>query len=133
MSVNLSKIHSASFIPGLQNLGTTQNSASIFGSAPPASNLYGNIPLFFPSNNVMSCIRVNFPNAHGDLASSWFPLIGTGAYHDKVDNIRTYVWVTSMTSGRLINFVIHNLSNTNTFTASGYGLNAYAHMYTFPW
>lgn len=133
-----SKIAGASFLPGLQNMGTITAQASIsgtlFGSPgypSNTSNTYGIISLTLPDPNLISSFRVNFPDAAGDLASKWFPLFGSGVFNDSTNDWFLNVYVGSSPTGRNIYYNFTNTVNSN-HTFSSFRINIYGHLYTYP-
>jgi hypothetical protein len=133
MSINLTKIKSASFLPGLQNIGTSETISTVNGTIQGnGGNLIGSFLLYFPTPNTISVIRVNLPDAHGDLASSWFPLIGSIQLYDATSQWYLSMYVQNNSSGRGV--VFDFLSNKATDqTLSGFRIHAFAHLYTYPW
>lgn len=142
MTIDISKLAAASFMPGLQNSGQVTGEAFITGTldASPAypsntSNLTNtaNTPIVIelPDPSVISIVRINMPDATGDLASKWFPLIGTCELTDNTLNWKAIYYITSHPQGRAIYF---NFVNTvNSGTTVNQHLNIYAHLFTYPW
>ena len=133
-----SKIAGASFLPGLQNMGTISAQASISGilhgspnSVTNTSNTYGIITLTLPDPNLISSLLVNFPDAAGDLASKWFPLFGSGYFYDSTNNWVLNLYVGSSPTGRNIYYNFCNTVNFN-YPFSSFRINIYGHLYTYP-
>jgi hypothetical protein len=144
-TINVSKIAAASFMAGLQNVGQVSVTAYVTGtlygspnSVSNTSNMNGVFTINMPNPNVISVLRVNLPNAAGQLASRWFPLFGTCQLTDSTNNWRLLLYVGTSTAGRVITFNFVNLKSTLTnFTGSGgsypFAINVYGHLYSFPW
>lgn len=133
MSVDLTKVRSASFLPGLQNIGTSQTIATVSGTIQGnGGNLIGSFLIYFPTPNVISVIRVNLPDAHGDLASNWFPLIGSTQLYDATDKWYLSMYVQNNASGRGVVFdFLSDQASDRTLT--NFRISVYAHLYTYPW
>lgn len=136
---NFQIISAASFWPGLQNVGTTYGTANITGTLNPtpnpanlatSSNLTGVIFVSLPDPQVISALRINLPDANGDLAAKWFPVFGTTELTDDTANWRLILYVGSAPAGRLIYFNFVNLANSTT--SINQRLNIYGHLYTYP-
>jgi hypothetical protein len=132
-----SKISAASFWPGLQNVGQTEGEAYISGTvdgSPTSTNtssLTGTIFIQLPDDQVISSMRINMPDAHGDLASMWFPVAGTLILEDQTADWRIIFTVGSASGGRNLYF---NLVNQSTSaTVIGQHVNIFAHLYTYSW
>ena len=133
MTVNLAKVKSSSFLPGLQNIGTSQTTATINGTIQGNSgNLIGSFLLYFPTPNIISVIRVNMPDAHGDLATYWFPMIGTAQFYDATSKWYLTMAVQNNPAGRGVVFDFLSDTTTDT-TLTNFRIKAYAHLYTYPW
>ena len=142
MSIDISKLTAASFMPGLQNSGQVSGEAFItgpLGGSPgypsSTSNLTntGSEPIIIqlPDPSVISVVRINMPDANGDLASKWFPLIGTCELTDLTAGWKAIFYITSNPLGRAIYF---NFVNTNSrATTISQHLSVYAHLFTYPW
>lgn len=138
---NPQNIVAASFWPGLQNIGQTSGTAQISGTlnASPSgisatsSNMTGTIFISLPDPTIVSLFRVNFPDAHGDLASRWFPLFGTLQIYDTASpvNYKLIMTIGSANGGRNVYLNFVNAQNTTT-TFTNWRINFYGHLYTYP-
>ncbi len=137
--VDFSKIGAASFWPGLQNVGTIEGTATISGTinASPdttggasCSNMTGTVLVELPDPTVISALRVNLPDAHGDLASRWFPLFGTTQLTDATTGWKLILYVGGYQFGRVIYFNFVSLS-TGSISVNQ-RLNIYGHLYSYP-
>ena len=138
-TIDITKIATASFMPGLQNAGQTSGTASIAGTidASPSyktntSNLTGTIFVPLPDPTVISLFRVNLPDSAGQLASRWFPLIGTVELTDNTNHFRLVMFVQGTTTGRAINYNFVSISTSSGYTASNYRINIYGHLFSYP-
>ena len=139
MSVDLTKLTAASFMPGLQNSGQFSGQWLISGSldATPgglatSSNMTGSIFIPLEDPTVVSVMRVNLPSANGDLASKWFPLFGTAELYDTTANWALLLYVGSATGGR--NIYLNFVNNQNTLTTfTNFPINIYGHLYSYAW
>lgn len=137
--VDITKIAAASFMPGLQNAGQFSGTAYISGvlDASPGyptntSNMTGTIFIPLPDPTVVSVMRINLPNAAGQLASRWFPLFGTIRLLDQTNDWILILYIGSATGGRNIYFNFVNSSNTGrTFTS--FPVNIYGHLFSYAW
>lgn len=138
--VDFTKISAASFWPGLQNVGTISGTATITGTinvspntsgGSLSSNMTGAAQIQLPDPSVISVLRVNLPDANGDLASRWFPLFGTAELTDSTAGWKLIMYVGSYQYGRVIylNFVSLNTASISI----NQRLNIYGHLYTYPW
>ena len=138
MSIDISKLAAASFMPGLQNSGQFSGQAVISGTlnATPTypsntSNMTGTIYIPLPDATVISDMRINLPNANGDLATYWFPLFGTLELTDSTAGWLMIMYVGAARGGRNIYFNFVNKNNSGvTFTS--FAINIYGHLYTYP-
>lgn len=137
---NPSQTAAASFWPGLQNVGQTSGTALISGTlnASPSgisstsSNMTGSIFVGLPNASVISGMRLNLPDAHGHLASRWFPLFGCLELTDATAQWKVIFNATAAAGGRGIYFNFVNIANgTTTFT--NFRVNIVAHLYSYPW
>lgn len=139
MAIDIKNIAAASFMPGLQNKGQLNGTALITGSLAPSplaggtSNLTGSFVISLPDTKVVSLLRVTLPNANGDLAAYWFPLMGTAELSDLTAHWRLIFYVLSNFSGREISFNFVNLSTSVTTTFTNFPINVYGHLYSYPW
>lgn len=138
MSINISKMAAASFMPGLQNAGQVSGQALISGSldASPTypittSNMTGAIIVTLPNPQAISAFRVNLPNANGQLATRWFPLFGTAELHDFTAGWDLILYVGSSPVGRYIYFNFVNRNNSLT-TFTNFPVNIYGHIFSYP-
>jgi hypothetical protein len=139
---NPQTIAAASFWSGLQNVGQTYGTAYISGTlyaspsgiSPTSSNMTGTIFISLPDPTVISIFRVNFPDADGELATRWFPLFGTLQIYDTAtpNDFKLIMTIGSAIGGRNIylNFVNAH-SSSKSF--SGFRINIYGHLFTYPW
>lgn len=139
MSYKITKLAAASFLPGLQNTGEVSGTANINGFLPasPAypgttSNLTGSFTIALPDPSMISLIKVNLPDAHGDLASGWFPVMGTAELSDNTADWLLILYILSDPAGRAISFNFVNKHNSGT-TFSNFRINVFAHLYSYPW
>lgn len=137
--VDFTKVSAASFWPGLQNVGTAQGAATITGTlnkspdttgGSSCSNMVGTILVNLPDPTVISALRVNLPDAHGDLASRWFPLFGTTELTDNTAGWKLILYVGSYQFGRVIYFNFVSLSVSNI--TINQRVNIYGHLYSYP-
>jgi len=137
--VDYDKIAFASFWPGLQNVGTTSGTATITGTlntspdttgGSSSSNLVGSVLLDLPNPKVITVLRVNLPDANGDLASRWFPLFGTTELTDRTAKWKLILYVGNYPYGRVIYFNFVSLSTSSI--SINQRLNIYGHLYTYP-
>jgi hypothetical protein len=133
MSVKLQNIAAASFLPGFQNIGSVSGSALITGAIPASGNLIGTFVINFPDPNVISQIRVNLPQASGELAINWFPVMGTIQLVDAIGQYTLIMYVLSDPAGRRINFNFVNTNNSSPPPFVNFPINIYAHLFTFHW
>jgi hypothetical protein len=136
--INIQNLTAASFMPGLQNSGQISGQAIINGTldASPnynvtTSNMTGTIFIPLEDPTVISVLRVNLPNASGQLASRWFPLFGTVELTDSVLDWVLIMSVGSASGGRNIYFNFVNTVN-NSWTATNFPINIYGHLYSYP-
>lgn len=137
-NIDITKVASASFMPGLQNSGQVTGFITFDGTvkaspSPPTStsNLTGIGLIPLPNPNVISSIIVNFPGFNGDLATKWFPLFGTCELTDLVLNVRIILYVGSYSGGRSISFNIVNLTTSDIqFVSMPIAYKAF--LYTYP-
>lgn len=139
MSYKLSNIAAASFLPGLQNTGTISGTAYVTGFLPASpnyptttSNLTGTFTVPLIDISMISLLRVNLPDANGDLASSWFPVMGTAELHDDTADWLLILYVLSDPVGRSVSFNFVNKHNAGT-TLTNFRINIYAHLFSYPW
>lgn len=137
--VDFTKIAAASFWPGLQNVGTISGTATITGTinASPdtsggvaCSNMTGSVTVNLPDPKVISILRVNLPDAHGQLATRWFPLFGTAELTDSTAGWKLIMYVGSYRFGRVIYFNFVSLSVSSI--SINQRLNIYGHLYSYP-
>lgn len=137
---DFTKINATSLWPGLQNVGTTSGTATITGTinASPdtsggslCSNMVGAVQMQLPDPSVVSALRVNLPDANGDLATKWFPLFGTTELTDRTAAWKLILYVGSYEFGRVIYFNFVSLS-TSAITINQ-RLNIYGHLYSYAW
>ena len=140
--IDISKLTAASFMPGLQNVGQIEGSVNINGtvqgspnfSTPNTSNMVGIINIPLPDPTVISALRVNLPNADGQLATRWFPLFGTVELTDI--SASTPQWILIMYAGSAFNGrnIYFNFVNatTNPITFTNFPINIYGHLYSYP-
>jgi len=132
-----SKIAAASFWPGLQNIGQTEGQAYISGildgspSATYTSSLTGTIFIELPDDQVISSMRINMPDANGDLATKWFPVFGTLNLADQVAGWQVIFTVGSASGGR--NLYFNFINQNSTGTTINQHVNIFAHLYTYSW
>lgn len=137
--IDFSKIGAASFWPGLQNVGTISGTATITGTlnkspdttgGSSCSNMTGAILVPLPNPNVISALRINMPDANGQLATRWFPLFGTTELTDTTAGWKLIMYVGAYQTGRIIyiNFVSLSVSNITISQR----LNIYGHLYSYP-
>lgn len=135
--LNPSLIAAGSFWPGLQNIGQISGSAYISGtlSASPTStytsSLTGTIFVPLADDQTVVSMRLNMPDANGDLASKWFPIFGTLNLIDQVALWRVIYTIGPVSGGRNIYFNFINQNNAGVAIAQH--LNIYAHLYTYNW
>jgi hypothetical protein len=140
MGIDLTKIAAASFMPGLQNSGQISGTASISGTLNPSgtdgttSNMTGTFVLVLPDPNVISLLRVNLPDGHGQLASRWFPVIGTVELTDTTtsSHYRLVMFVQSHPLGRAINYNFVSTTTSDTITFSSFRIAIYGHLFSYP-
>jgi len=132
-----SKIAAASFWPGLQNIGQTEGEAYISGTLPASpsstntSSLTGTIFIELPDDQVISSMRINMPDADGDLATKWFPVFGTLNLVDQVAGWRVIFTVGSASGGR--NLYFNFINQNNAGITINQHVNIFAHLYTYSW
>jgi len=132
-----SKIAAASFWPGLQNIGQTEGQAFISGVLPASPNstdtssLTGTIFIELPDDKVISSMRINMPDADGDLAVKWFPVFGTLTLIDLSAGWQVIFTVGSASGGRNLYFNFVNQNTTGTMINQH--VNIFAHLYTYSW
>ena len=137
-TIDITKIATASFMPGLQNQGQISTTAYISGTLnatgtdTTTSNMTGQIFLTLPDPTVISLFRVNLPDSAGQLASRWFPLIGTVELTDNTNHFRLVMFVQGTTTGRAINYNFVSISTSSGYTASNYRINIYGHLFSYP-
>ena len=137
MGIDLSKVQAASFLPGLQNIGTATATALVSGTMPGSGTspnlgyLIGNFVIPFPESDILSDIRVTLPNASGQLASRWFPVMGSIELVDYTIGFTLILDVLSNSSGRQINFNFVN-SNASSYTFTNFPIDISAQLYTYP-
>ena len=137
--IDITKIAAASFMPGLQNQGQINAVASISGVLNPSgtdgttSNMTGYFTISLPDPTVISLFRVNLPDAAGQLASKWFPLIGTVELTDITNHFRLVIFAQSDPVGRGFNYNFVSTSNSVGYTASSFRINVYGHLFSYPW
>lgn len=132
-NIDLSKIKASSLLPGLQNVGTSSTTLTVNGTIPNQGNLIGTGTLLFPLNNIMALVRVNFPDAHGDLASSWFPVIGTIQVYDATSKWYLTLYTQPNPNGRSITFDFTSNDAVNNIALTNFRILLAAHLYTYPW
>lgn len=132
-TADLSMIQSSSMFPGLQNIGSSDTTLTINGPIANQANLIGNSRIFFPKQ-CMAVIRVNLPDAPGDLSAKWFPVIGTVQLYNATAGSSWYLTLYTLPdpNGRSVffDFISNELVNTTTLT--NFRIHLYAHLYTYP-
>ncbi len=138
---NPTNIVSASFWPGLQNVGQTSGQAFITGTlnqspsgvSASSSNMTGSIFISLPDSTVVSIFRVNFPDGTGDMASKWFPLFGTLEIWNTTNpyNYKLIMTIGSAAGGRIIYFNFVNAQSTSS--TINLHMNIVGHLYSYPW
>lgn len=137
--IDITKIAAASFMPGLQNQGQVTATALINGTLNPSgndgttSNMTGYFTITLPNPAVVSLFRVNLPDAAGQLASYWFPFIGTVELTDYTNHFRLVMFVQSSATGRQINYNFVSTSTSLGFTAVNFRISVYGHLYSYSW
>jgi hypothetical protein len=137
--IDLTKVSAASFMPGLQNSGQVTGTANISGVLSPSgtdgttSNMTGYFTIALPDPSVISLFRISLPDAAFQLATKWFPLIGTVELTDVTNHYRLIIFVQSDPVGRGFSYNFVSLSTTTGYTASNYRILIYGHLFTYPW
>lgn len=133
--LDITKLHSSSLTPGLQDLGSIPDTVLNYsGSIPIASINTATMTLAFPTNKVISLIKINIVGAGVD--SLWFPLIGsTGILTTTGVSGATYIYFTVQSSGggRQINIQFVNDTAASVVTVSNLVITAHAHLYSYGW
>jgi hypothetical protein len=141
MSVDISKIQSASFLPGLRDLGPIAPISHNIGVVTIPSN--GNttlspivIPL--PRNDVISSLRVNLTGTN-NIGSYWIPLFGMTVIGDvalaesSAANYYIIDTVQSNANGRQLTLEFVNNTSNSVVTTPNLTINIAGHIYEFPW
>lgn len=140
MSIDLSKTQSASFLKGLQDLGTvdvTKNLGTVTIGAN-SNNTLTPIVIPFGRTDVISAIRVNITGTTY-IGSYWFPLFGYTLIQDmalgfggSTPNYCFTITEQSNSGGRQL--TLQFINNTGAgVTTPNLTINIHAHLYEFPW
>lgn len=130
-TINLAKVKASSFFPGLQNIGTGSTTISVTGVIPNQGNLVGSSTIFFPKE-CMSLTRVTLPDAHGDLATYWFPIIGSVQLYDATDKWYLTIYTQPNAQGRTVQFDFTSDQVVTNITLTDFRISLYSHFYSYP-
>lgn len=131
--MDITKTQAASSISGFQDLGTATGSITIGSYSSPVHSTQAfsfNVP--FSRNDVISVMRIQVLGLSAPIGNYWYPLQGSLTFNDVSDGLQVNFTVTSAGSGRTITVTLYNNTAGATVIVPTLTINAYAHIYSFP-
>lgn len=141
-TIDLTKVQAASFLPGLQDLGSPADQSYHLGAvtipAGGVTNLSVVVP--FSRSDVFSQIRVAFSGMSNVSSSEWIPLFGQTTVGDvnqtafsPAASYYVIMQVVSNSAGRQINLQFANNTSSSIVTTPDLTLLVHSHLYAYPW
>jgi len=138
--IDISKVHQASFMPGLTDLGTIDLNFDASFSVPGLGSTTKTFVVPFKRSDVLSNIRIMFTGSN-HIDNIWIPIFGPTFIFDSVytpnfshDASLSYtftVYVKSHPLGRQIVMFIANNGGL-TMALPNLVMNVHAHVYEYP-